>query len=943
MLSGLFKPAWQNASAEKRIQAIAKMDVGDNDTQSVLIELASNDAERRVRETALDKLTLPGPTYTISQTHVDGNTREYASSVFSKLIGPRSALTEPAFRELVAEHPEAAVHVARLCPYARLRTELLEDCSEPELVEMLSDLEYSETRYQISERLSALENLERARKLLQGKDKKSEKLIRSKLDAIRTQQKQDQENYAVAEGLCEKMEYLSAQSDKEWRPEFNRRHLACISLWEALDFEPAEDLLKRYDHARRIVQPAFDKQQAIEATNLAQEKLAHALETYCEEIAGFSLEEIVGKISVLEEKHTTSVDEWTQLSEISYPKLTIGDKFFVAQQALDSAIALAKSAPSQNESSDNSDTESAEQDSSNTADPTFSIHDIAALNNALQALKWPKNYPDLGAESELSALVQQQNAQRKHAENTKRDQLDKLHKRINRLLGSTNRGQLARAKRELAAISKAAERYDGKDRASLEDRLEKAAEALSKMGDWKDFATEPKYIELCEAMETLIGSKTHADALSKQINELQQSWKALGHSNSANEHWERFKTAGDAAYEPCSRFFKERRDTRQKNLEEREQFVTQTQELLENTNWDAQPDYKSVESELRRLTNDWKKIKDIEPGAGQKQWNRFSAAKDAVYEKLGVVYDANIAVKHQLIEQARALLEADLKEESLNRLQQLQLRWKQVGITRRKDDQLAWADFKKTTDEVYAKVQGVRQSKRDEENAQLDGFRKISRQIQDLAKNSTDLAEADHVFEQLQADYHALPPLPKGLPEKLVEGIAEDFRRACDAYGKAHDRILEDGRAKEIDSLAEKATLCTKLEKLATENASKDEIERVQAEIDDIEINEKTLNQRFSKRLSAALNPDRKDASEARRMLCVDLEILLGVDSPNDDKELRMKVQLERMKTDGIGRGQTEKDTVLNDLKLDWLCLPGAEPVIQSTLNQRFEKLIGKN
>jgi len=460
------------------------------------------------------------------------------------------------------------------------------------------------------------------------------------------------------------------------------------------------------------------------------------------------------------------------------------------------------------------------------------------------------------------------------------------------------------------------------------------------MGDWKDFVTEPKYLELCEAMEALVGDKRSPEAVAKDIKDIQSRWKSLGYSENSDTHWERFKSAGDSAYEPCAVFFGERKQTREANLKEREKIVDTAHSVLTETPWDEQPDYKNIEQRMSKMMSDWKKITDVEHHAGQKQWQRFSTIRTEITAKLTPVYDANIAQKHQLIEQAKALSEADLKEESLPRLQQLQTRWKQIGISRRKEDQAAWTLFKNATDAAYEKIQGARQNKRETENQQIDPFRDIARKITTLAAKANDLADADHQFEQLQADYSSLPKLPKELAEKLTEGLDKDYHRACDKYAKARDRLLNAASKKELHAFAEKARLCTELEKLSTLEASESEIQQLHADIDDIEIHDKRISKRFAKRVAMALEPNKTTATEQRRKLCIDVEILLGMESPEEDKAMRMQTQLERMKQQGIGSSPAEKQKILEQSRLDWFCLPGAAPDQQATLNERFERLL---
>jgi hypothetical protein len=133
---------------------------------------------------------------------------------------------------------------------------------------------------------------------------------------------------------------------------------------------------------------------------------------------------------------------------------------------------------------------------------------------------------------------------------------------------------------------------------------------------------------------------------------------------------------------------------------------------------------------------------DVERRAGQKQWKKLSKLKDAVMAKLGVVYDENIALKQDLVRQTEALAEAGAKVENLAALKTLQTRWKQIGVTRRNQDQKAWAAFKKQGDIVYNKVQQLRQEQRDGTDQQLNAYRGIIRDIQKLAKTASDLAES---------------------------------------------------------------------------------------------------------------------------------------------------------------------------------------------------------
>ena len=582
------------------------------------------------------------------------------------------------------------------------------------------------------------------------------------------------------------------------------------------------------------------------------------------------------------------------------------------------------------------------------------------LNTALKKLKWPSVYGELQVATELQAQLTDWGKTQKTSAAERQQKLDSLHKKISSIFRFSRAGNLARAKQFCERVEKGLDQFEGKDRLILEERFEEARKTLGDMGDWKNFATEPKYIELCEAMELLGSSKQHPDKLSKEMKDLQQHWKKLGHSDISEQYWPRFKQAADKVYQPCAEFFDKRHKIRKTNLEQRQQYVEQMQELLEATDWDNSPDYKAVQSAVRSSSEHFASIKDVERNAGQKQWKQFSKFKDAVFAKLDVAYEANITLKHELIKQTEALATAAVKEENLAKLKTLQTRWKQIGVTRRNQDQKAWTEFKKQGDIVYHKVQELRQGKRDETDQQINAYRDIIKNIQKLARTAKDLAEADQLFTVLQAKYAELPELqlpessrpdsyrsesnrPQStgqLPEKLAEGIQRDYRNACDQFDECHSRIINSTHAQQIERLRLKANLCVLQEALG-ESPSEQQLQEISQQWDAIDLHDSVLSRRIEKRRnSAQAAMDRVAVGAERRMLCIQLEIAISAESPAEDKALRMQYQLEQMNKSGLGQQALNSSEQLENMELDWLCMPGAEPKQQKELDERFQQAL---
>jgi len=905
---GLLKAAWQSESADKRLQAIQKMDAQDVANQAILLNLAKSDPESDVRHSAISQLSSPSDLFNISQIHADENTRSHAKSTLHQLIGAKSALTEEQFQQLCSTHAELKLPIAMVCPHANIRQEIVESLTSSEQVDIIAKVEYTNTRQLIAQQLTDIKDLEQARKLLKGKDKSAEKVIKSKLHEHHVDQQQQEENFAQAQTICEKMEYIASHDS---HPDFQAMFNVWSQRWKALEFTPNAELNTRYLTAHDKAQQDILHQEELNTILKNQQSLIKDLQSYCQTIAALSWQELKAEKANIKETLNNSNMHWDKLLATSpNPHDDLAKQFTGIQNELLSLNTLCEVELNENIESD-----------------------IDTLSQAIKNINWSPAQPTLQARAEATAKLDELKKTVKENAKESASKLDQLHKRINRLLGSTKRGNLGQAKRELAAITKASSNYSGNDKTLLDERLQKAGDAVSKMGDWKDFATEPKFLELCESIEKLTDSDLHPDALAAKISKLQQSWKSLGYSECADQHWERFKIAADKAYEPCSVFFGQRHETRQKNLEKREPLVTQMQKLHENTDWDNVIDYKPIESELNNILHAWKKIKDVERDAGQQQWDRLAVFKSAIYEKLDLIYDENIESKNQLIEQAKSLLDADVKDDTLNKLKLFQNRWKQVGITRRKQDRIAWKDFKAKTDAVYEKIQATRKTKRAEEDVHLAGYREIIQKIRQLGKNQSNLNEADKAFEQLQTDYQDLPSLPKNLAEKLAERLDNDFKQACDIYNTARTSLKESEYQQAIEALNKKATLCAELER----STSVEDIERLNNELNAIEIPNNELKRRFDARLNSAQQTDRSQANQARKTLCLDLEILLNVESPREEKALRMQTQLERMKDQGIGHVIKDFKTSLEELKLDWLCLPSADPELQASLEKRFQ------
>ena len=930
MLTNLFKPAWKSNSVEKRLNAIADFDSNNAEHQKHLSQIANGDIDVSVCIAAIQKLSSAKEINQLSLKHADETVRTAASKRLDVLMGESGGLSSEEFDDVLNQSSDLKIRVAAHAKTESVRNKAIEGLSENQLLEVLSATSYTDLRQQIATKLVDSDSLESARKVLRGKDKNAERIVKSKLEASKNLQRQQAENEKTVMALIEEVEYLSGRED--WLPEFTPRCEAHGKRWDALDFEIKPELKQRYQTARTILDAQYQERITIENTQKSQTEVVVKLKKLINTIADRDLKESMGQQLEVVDKQKQIESDWSSLSHVVKANDDLINEYQKHISVLKSANQLiTEVAPLFTQT----EAEFTQKDSEK-------HQPIRELRAALNKLNWPEDNGVLQLETELQEQLSDWTSAKKEAAESHERQLTLVHKNISSIFHFAKIGNLGRAKQMCVRVEKALPKFTGKDAKALQTRYEEAFETLGDMGDWKSFATEPKYVELCVAMEQLIGSKTHPDKLFKEMKALQQQWKGLGNTDISDQYWPRFKEAADKVYEPCDVFFKERKAQRKRNLEKRQSLLIEMQQCADQTNPENKPDFKTIESKVRSISSRFTAIKDVEHKAGQKQWEQFSKTRSDVYAMLDVEYDANIELKQTLIKQAAALAEEDAKDENLSTLKTLQHRWKQVGVTRRKDDQKAWTEFKKQGDLVFGKIQGIRQEQRNETDQQINAYRDIIKDIQKLAKTATELSQADQQFSVLQARYDELPVLPEQLPEKLIAGIQRDYTNACSQFDECHDRIIKNMQKGQLDALRQKANLCIELEALyvnADQQGSVDDkkLETINTAWDKINLEDSEFTKRIEKRRAQAESiTDRKQITADRKMMCIQLEIAKGAETPEEDKAERMKFQLDQMNQSGLGLQSLNSPEALQKMQLDWLCKPGAEPKQQAILDKRF-------
>ncbi len=542
----------------------------------------------------------------------------------------------------------------------------------------------------------------------------------------------------------------------------------------------------------------------------------------------------------------------------------------------------------------------------------------------LSHIHWPEAFPL--PDSLVAARIQVQNQQleKTRAENSRQEKLAAIEKHLAHLETAISEGHIKAASRALTALNHLNEKVAAPKK-SL-NRIHELTTKLSELRDWQGYATDPKREELCNSMERLA---TDPGILptekAKAIKELQTQWKKLGSSDSrsAQRMWARFKKQGDLAYEPCAQYFAEQRNVREKNLAEKKKICDFLEVFIQENDWEH-TDWKKANAVIKKAKNEWRKYDDIPGSKRKKIYGRFSGIIDALQAKQNTEYQRNHNLKSGLIADIKEIVTADMPvKQKVDKTKAVQVQWKTIGITDRRDDQKLWKEFRVECDRIFSEREQRVEAEKQKNNEFLA-------QVKNTVSAFADFLESNEPIHQ--SDIHKFK---KSLEEFSLSSDHTSIRESQRLIKKASGLIKQQARASSQQMMTElirRAELCSQYEAGSIDTAALDAAWQGDVELD------KPLLEKITARRQGTIGNDPKEAEQ----LCIRLEILLGIDSPSESATARMAYQVERLNRElsqGIKETRTTAEQI-RDIQITWHCLP--VKIVDEKLKIRFNQAEAK-
>ena len=934
MITNLFSRTalHQHEEPAQRILAIAALPPDSVD----LARLLAADPAPEVRSAAALRCADAAAIVSAWDTETDAAVRLALARALGNVLAPtQDSDSARAFLEADRCTDAIRVEVARRTQDAGLRRATLGAIrDERALVELALAAEHAETRIAAAERVRTADGLRKLADAAKNKDHGVAKLARQRLDAIKQRREQETE----ADAIIAQLEALAIEPGPILTAviELNRR-------WQALDMAGETARLERCEMARQAIQARFEREQNEQRARLQFER---------------RLREFTGELE------GAAPVEPDVLARMRAELAALGDEArgrgdAAALERLDQAAN--RIARREQELQAHAGTLALVLEAEQLAAGTSIDH--AELPARWQALSRTIRTPELTRrfEAAMTTVERRRLAQIQATQQEATAVRQQVHALLHTAEQALASGQVHEARAAADAI-KALKAAAGLLPKPTTQRLGRLVQQVVELERWESFGQQNARVQLCERAEAVAKQTMDAPRLAIEVQKLRSEWKALDeqHAGVPKALWERFDRACEQAYAPAARYFAELAAQRKEARRRRDEFIAAAAAHVATVL--AEPiDWRASERWLRETDQGWREgdLGSVDPGAWKKLDLRFKTALAPLRDALSAARDRAKAGRQALIDEAAALLSRAAEREVPSQVKAIQARWqaeaKQLSLAQR-DERGLWNQFRAACDAVFE----ARQSKRKEEDGRKNEHRHA---LQDLCAQlellARDAGKGDQevrgalrdLQEQWKQKAGASGPDLRDLEARFGKG-----KVALEAMLSARARSRE---AAVWQTLAAKERLCEELDALVQAGGAS-----APAETQSVETQPPAAQERWAAlaplpaawekmmvaRRDAAL-ADRSEAAAAAKYLArmrqdaamrreglLELELLLGMESPPEVQQQRLALQVKKLRERFSSAASAGAVTAPERL-VAWCAQLGVADALD---RQRFERILAR-
>ncbi len=387
----------------------------------------------------------------------------------------------------------------------------------------------------------------------------------------------------------------------------------------------------------------------------------------------------------------------------------------------------------------------------------------------------------------------------------------------------------------------------------LDARLQRAHARLGELRGWAHWGATQKREQLVAAAQALLAADHSVEHLAAAVPALREQWMQLNaQAPSTKTQWESFDAALSKAYQPVAAVRAQEAARRAQARADKDALCAQWEAEVAAIDW-ASAELTAIEARRQQMLGQWRGAAKAGGRDERLLHKRLDALIGGIDQRIGAARAAEVQRREQLIAAAEALRElADLRQATAD-AKSLQERWRsEAGSLRlaRADEQRLWHRFRGACDAVF----GRRDAERAELLAQRGQRAQARAAMLDAFAASLDRADAPAVKRAL-AQFRA-----SWANDREAGASADPLERRAIA--------LQQQAQQRIDALQRQGRRM-RLEQLGQQAAS-----------------------------TEGLDAEALAAGRAtRETLLIDLEIALGLPTPEAYAPARRRRQLERLQS----------------------------------------------
>jgi Domain of Unknown Function (DUF349) len=465
-------------------------------------------------------------------------------------------------------------------------------------------------------------------------------------------------------------------------------------------------------------------------------------------------------------------------------------------------------------------------------------------------------------------------------------------------------------------------------------RMGKVAQQLGELERWQKFGQQTARVQLCERAEALLTQTHTPTALAREVQQLRAEWKKLDEQQSGvpKALWERFDRACEKAYAPAARHFAEESARYKQGFKQREEFIFAA-EVHAPTLLAEPRDWRAVERWLHDTDTTWrgKTLGSVQESAWKKLDARLKAVLAPLREAYGAARTQAKAERQALITEAQALAAKAMDRDAPSKVKDLQSRWqahaKSMTIAPR-DERVLWETFRTACNAVFDARKKTRDEAEERVKSQRHVFEALCEQLDQLVANS-EMEEAQ--VRRTQRELHEQWTKAAKETGPVPAPVEARYRSA---RSKIDDVMRARNRAKEVAvwrTLLDKERLCEELETLALAEQTDgvDAAKKRFAALPALTAAwEKKLAPRWDAALQAVssgevrtkLQKKRAESMVARRDALLELELMLGLESPRELQAERRAIQVRQLRDRFKG---ADSAAAADGILIEWCACPG--------------------